>query len=84
MFTHLICAFRSNYEKISKKKDEFEQMKKNAESKYEEIQSGMQETNKRRKQIKGQLEKKIHDLEELKRVSWPPPNLHLPRISDSR
>lgn len=43
-------------------------MKKNADSKYEEIQSGMHETNKRRKQIANQLKKKEEDLEELKRV----------------
>lgn len=51
-----------------KKKEEFEQMKKNADSKYEEIQSGMTETNKRRKQITAQLKKKEEELEELKRV----------------
>lgn len=59
---------RRNYEKILKKKEEFEQMKKNADSKYEEIQSGMTETNKRRKQIANQLKKKEEELEELKRV----------------
>lgn len=58
----------SNYEKIMKKKEEYEQMKKNADSKYEEIQSGMTETNKRRKQITAQLKKKEEELEELKRV----------------
>lgn len=64
------ALFRRNYEKILKKKEEFEQMKKNAESKYEEIQSGMTETNKRRKQIANQLKKKEEELEELKRVIW--------------
>lgn len=61
---------RRSYEKITKKKEEFEQMKKNADSKYEEIQSGMHETNKRRKQIANQLKKKEEELEELKRVIW--------------
>lgn len=62
--------FYRNYEKILKKKEEFEQMKKNADSKYEEIQSSMTETNKRRKQIINQLKKKEEELEELKRVIW--------------
>lgn len=43
-------------------------MKKNADAKHEEIQSGMVETNKRRKQIATQLKQKEEELEELKRV----------------
>lgn len=64
----VFALFCRNYEKILKKKEEFEQLKKNADSKYEEIQSGMTETNKRRKQITNQLKKKEEELEELKRV----------------
>lgn len=59
---------RRVYERIVKKKEEFEQMKKNADAKHEEIQSGMVETNKRRKQIAIQLKQKEEELEELKRV----------------
>lgn len=58
----------SNYERIVKRKEEHEQMKKNANSKYDEIQSSMDETNKRRKQIGGMLKKKEAELEDLKRV----------------
>lgn len=43
-------------------------MKKNAQSKHDEIQSSMTETNKRRKQITAQLKKKETELEDLKRL----------------
>lgn len=57
-----------NRERLTKKFEEFQQMQKNADSKYDEIQSAMTETNKRRKQITVQLKKKEEELEELKRV----------------
>lgn len=40
-------------------------MKKNAQTKYDEVQSSMEETNKRRKQIQGQLKKKEGEKVEL-------------------
>lgn len=60
--------FRRQREKVLKKKDEFEQMKKNALAKHDEIHSTMTETNKRRKQIGNQLKKKEEELEELQKV----------------
>lgn len=59
----------SEREKLLKKKEEFEHMRKNALAKHDEIHSTMTETNKRRKQIAGQLKKKQEELEELKKVS---------------
>lgn len=56
------------HEKIHKKKDEHELMKKNAQGKYDEIQSAMDVTNKRRKQIGTQLKKKENELEELRLI----------------
>lgn len=58
----------ANAAQVHKRKDEHEVMKKNAQSKYDEIQSAMDETNKRRKQIGTQLKKKEVELEDLKRV----------------
>lgn len=52
-----------------KKKENYEQMLKNALSKYTEIQASMDATNKRRKTIKAQLVKEENNLIELKKVS---------------
>lgn len=63
-----VIFFFRNYERILKKKEEHEQLKKNANSRYDEIQSSMNETNKRRKQVGVTLKKKEGELEDLKRV----------------
>ncbi|XP_031641184.1 structural maintenance of chromosomes protein 4 [Contarinia nasturtii] len=63
-----IKAEMAVYEQILKKKEDHEQMKKNADRKYDEVHSSMEATNDRRKQIIEMVKKKEAELEELKRV----------------
>lgn len=56
------------YEALIKRRDEYEQMQKKAQNKYDEIQSEMSEINKRRKLAMKQLDTQKEDIENLKKV----------------
>lgn len=65
---NILVRARSNFEKLNKKQDDYEQMLANVLRKDNEIQASMEATNKRRKQLKVQLKKEEENLEKFKNV----------------